>query len=162
MSEERRRQIIKSIAFIQVGFGTAGLIMATRMVYLFAKRGTPIGGTFALDMLVPFALSLAAGLLLRRGKALGEILSITNLGLQVPLVLTSAFSFYYTAGLSLEVWINSNRIGFDWYLGNRLHIAVDENLPVSWVGINVVALALVVLLVMALPGDQQSRESQSA
>jgi hypothetical protein len=162
MRDRHRRLIIKTIAIIQVGFGSAGLLLAARTVFLLARRGAPLGATFALDIVLPFALSIAAGLLLRRGGVLGEVLSITNLGLQVPIILTSAFTFYYTAGLSLEVWFGSQGMGFNGYLGNRVRVGVDQNLPLSWIGINVVALTLLVLLVIALPGDSKSVELHSA
>ena len=156
MRHERRQLVIKAVAFTQVGFGLAGLVFTARSVSILLDRGAVLSVPILLGAILPFGLAVAAGVQLRRGGMLGEVLTVANLVLQVPIIITTVFSFFYTTGVSLEIWAGDQGLGFNAFLGNRVHLGVSEDLPHSGIGINVVALGLLILFIRAMPDGERS------
>src|SRR5262245_54785823 len=154
MRQENRA--LKIIALIQIAGGVLGAIMAALVgPKLAAQAHVPLASILPC-LVPPFVLSLAAGVLLWRGATLGEVLSLINLALQVPVIGTSLISYFFNSGLAFRVWLSSEGPGWFLFLGSQFHINFAPRTSGVLIGVNVVALVLLALLIYAMPEDTSS------
>ncbi len=144
---------LKIIAGIQLAGGVLGAALVAVLIPKLAVQANVSALTLLPWLVPPFALSLIAGALLWRGGRVGEILSLINLGLQIPVLATSFLSYFFNSGVALRVWLSSDGPGWFLFLGSQFHINFRPTTPGVLVGVNVVALLLLVLLIRAMPED---------
>ena len=139
------------IALLQILGGVAGAVMTAMILPRIAAQSHLSAVQLLPWFAPPFVLSLAAGTLLWRGGDLGEILSLVNLALQIPVLGTPFLSYFFNAGLALRVWISSDGPGAFVFLGSQFHIDFAPQASGVLIGVNVVAVILLVLLIRAIP-----------
>lgn len=103
-----------------------------------------------------FVILLAAGLLLWLNRPAGFILSLIIQAAQLPHIVSAPFGFLFGAPISLTAGFaltGSPKFSAIWH--PSIGFALDSDPEISWVGINLVAIVLMVLLV-------QSRRQLSA
>jgi hypothetical protein len=144
---------LKTIAGIQLAGGVLGALLAAVILPKLAVQANVSLLTLLPWMVPPFALSLIAGVLLWRGGGVGEVLSLINLGLQIPVLDTSFLSYFFNSGVALRVWVSSNGPGWFLFLGSQFHINLRPTTTGILVGVNVVAVLLLALLIVAMPED---------
>ena len=156
MRADTSKRALKAIAAIQVFGGILGGVMVVIVAPKLAAQAN-ISVLRILPWLVPpFVLSLIAGTLLWRGGAAGEVLSIINLALQVPVLATPVVSYFFNAGMALRVWLSSGGPGGFVFFGSQFHINLRPTTPGYLIGVNLVAAALLVLLIRAMPEDSDT------
>jgi hypothetical protein len=153
MRRDTAARTLKVIAGIEGAGGVLGAVMVALVIPKIAAQAN-VSVLALLPWLVPpFVLSLLAGALLWRGGTAGEILSIVNLGLQVPVVGTPLLTYFFNSGVAVRVWLSSDGPGWFIFLGSQFHINFRPTMPGVLIGVNVVALALLVFLILAIPDD---------
>ena len=161
MRPEVADRIRKAIAAIQfVGGVLGGLIVIWAGPRI--AEGAHVSLVQVLPWLIPpFVLSIVAGALLWRGGSGGDLLSITNLTLQVPVMSTPTVGYFFNSGLALRIWLSPRGPGAYMFVGSQFHIGLRENAPDVTLGVNVVALALLILLVRVMPDDTPRAPSRA-
>ena len=160
MRQENRA--LKIIAIIQLAGGALGAVMAAFVGPRLASQAHVPLASILQWLVPPFALSLAAGALLWRGGTAGEVVSFVNLALQTPVIATSFISYFFNSGLALRVWLSSDGPGWFLFLGSQFHINFAPRTAGVLIGVNVVAVILLVLLIYAMPEDTASSETSHA
>ena len=142
---------LKIIAWIELLGGIAGAIMTALVLPKLAAQSHVSTLRLLPWLAPPFVLSLVAGVLLLRGGAVGEILSSINLALQVPVLATPFLSYFFNSGLALRMWIGPDGPGWFVFLGSQFHISFAPRVPGILIGVNAVAVTLLVWLIRAMP-----------
>ena len=153
MRRDTAARTLKTIAGIELAGGILGAVMVAVIIPKLASQANVSALTLLPWLVPPFVLSLVAGALLWRGGSAGEILSIINLALQIPVIGTSLLSYFFNSGVALRVWLSSDGPGWFLFLGSQFHINFRPTTPGVLLGVNVVALVLLVLLIRAMPED---------
>jgi hypothetical protein len=153
VSPARLRHII---AWIQI----AGAAWGAPATYAFLTHPTgPLGLVFAAFSLF-FTLIGLAGILLLRNHRWGVPLSLIVQGMQLPVLLSPGASYYANAGLGLRVFADTAwQFGFYAHLGTQFHYSWESDRTTTAVGINLVAAALLYLLVTRVEEPVASRET---
>ena len=160
MRQENRA--LKIIALIQLAGGVLGAIMVALLGPKLASQAHVPLASILPWLVPPFVLSLTAGALLWRGGTLGEVLSVINLALQVPVIGTSFISYFFNSGLAVRVWLSSEGPGGFVFFGSQFHINFAPRTTGVLIGVNLVALVLLALLIYAMPEDTASDEKSHA
>jgi len=102
---------------------------------------------FALAM---YLLSIIAALLLWQDKKAGYILSIIIQVIQIPHIETSTFFYNFVSGaqilISLGIRPDGGSFNFGGYIGSTLNISLYTPLNGVTIGLNILAIAVVILL----------------
>jgi hypothetical protein len=156
LSPSRLRHII---AWIQI----AGAAWGAPATYIFLTHPTgQVGGLFAAFSLF-FTLIGLAGILLLRNHPWGVPLSLIVQGMQLPVILSPGASYYANAGLGLRVTMDTAwNFGFYAHLGTQLHYSWESDRTTTALGINLVAAALLYLLVMRVEEPVASRDAEAS
>lgn len=142
----------------------ASVPIAVRICAVFLLAGPVVGlatlGAFAVQsglngpVVLTSVLGLLAGLpfllsgaWLWRGERRGRNLSIALFALQLPLLATKPVAYLLVSGLGLHFGLTADRsIFFEFELGARFNVLVGTG-PEQWlVGVNLVALACLIVL----------------
>jgi len=136
--------LLRLIAAIEIFGGTWGLvIMLYRMTQVLDNLQFII---FLLLYMIPFALSILAGILLLKNKETGLILSLVIQLLQIPYFALSGLYYSFISGLLLGVRISFQEgiknYNFNFTLGG--YCQIQTGLPVEFqaLGINLFAVSL--------------------
>ena len=102
----------------------------------------------AVGFILFFTLIGLAGILLVRNHPWGVPLSLIMQGMQVPVFLSPGPSYYANAGLGLRLSVDSQmNLGFYTFFGTQLHYSWQSDRTATTVGVNLVAVALIYLLI---------------
>ena len=146
-------RILKIIAGIELAGGGLGAAMVVVVAPKIAAQANVSVVTILPWLVPPFVLSLVAGSLLWRAGSAGEILSFINLALQIPVIGTPLLSYFFNSGVALRIWLGPDGPGWFMFLGSQFHINFAPTSSGVLIGVNVVALALLVLLIRAMSDD---------
>ncbi len=140
MSDYRWR---RAIAVFELFGGSFGLQVAWR---LFGQVGR-IGIWFPLLVLVIFAGTTYAGVLLWRDHPQAETVSAFAQMVQIPVFLSPSIGYFCIAGLGLQLkWDTAWNLAFYVHIGALFHLAWGGDAPVTTLGINVVPVAILIWL----------------
>jgi hypothetical protein len=133
------------VAALELAGGVWGLV---RVGALLRRNGFTVSSIVVAGVLgLVFVLFIAAGALLWRGGALGLWLSVAVQALQLPHIVTSPFGFLFGAPLSFAAGLNADAhlmTSALWHPG--MGFSIDSEVPVAWIGLNLIALAALLLL----------------
>jgi|SRR5882672_3681997 len=162
MRRDTATRALKIIAGIELAGGVLGAVMVAFVAPKIAAQAHVSVLTLLPWLVPPFALSLVAGGLLWRGGSAGEILSFINLALQIPVIATPLLSYFFNSGVALRVWLGPDGPGWFLFLGSQFHINFAPTSAGVLIGANVVALALLILLIRAMPDDETTTRTDPA
>ena len=140
--------LLKLIAAVEILGGVWGLIiMFYRMSHVLDNLKFVI---FLLFYLLPFALSVLAGILLLKNKVAGLNLSLVVQLLQIPYFTLSGLYYSFISGLLLGVRISflegMKNYNFNFLLGGYCQIQTGLPAEITAFGINVFALLVFIYL----------------
>jgi hypothetical protein len=144
------RTIRVTIATIEILGGAMGALLFLRYALRVSGAHPEVWAAAPLP-LAAFGFCVAAGVLLWLGKARSLVLALIALVLQVPVVRTPGFGYYFNCGIGLRILVGAHRVSWFPFWGSELHIMVPDAVARTTIGVNVVALALAVLLWLARP-----------
>jgi hypothetical protein len=153
--------LLRVLAVAEVAGGAVLVVRVARAVWQGA-----IGGPFlaAAGLIgVVGLLVIVAGIALWRGRTWGAVVSLAWQLLQVPHLATAPLTYYVAlpasvaAGLGLDGRPHGTVIPLP-----GLEITPDDFAPDPWVGLNVVALAAVVVLLLALRRGRRAPRDAAA
>jgi hypothetical protein len=151
LSPTRLRQVI---AWIQI----AGAAWGAPATYAFLTHPTGGLGVLFAAFTLFFTLIGLAGILLLRNHRWGIPLSLIAQGMQLPVLLSPGASYYANAGLGLRLTADTAwNLGFYIHLGTQLHYSWESDRTTTTIGINLVAAALLYLLVTRVEEPITSR-----
>ena len=102
----------------------------------------------ALAFVLFFTLLGVAGIFLVRNHRWGLPLSLLVQGMQIPVFLSPGPSYYSSAGFGIRLALDSQwNLGFYTFFGTQLHYSWQSDRSTTAIGINLVAAALLFLLV---------------
>jgi hypothetical protein len=153
MRRDTAARTLKIIAGIELAGGVLGAVMVLTVAPKIAAQANVSILTILPWLVPPFVLSLVAGAFLWRGGSVGEILSFINLGLQIPVLGTPLLSYFFNSGVAFRIWLGPDGLGSFVFLGSQFHINFAPTSPGVLIGVNLVALALLVLLIRAMSDD---------
>jgi hypothetical protein len=133
------------VASLELVGGVWGLI---RVGGLLSRNGFTASSIVVAGVLaLVFILFIAAGALLWRGGSLGVWLSVAVQSLQLPHIVTSPFGFLFGAPLSFAAGFDgSGRLMTSSLLHPGMAFSIDGEVPVGWIGVNLIALAALLLI----------------
>lgn len=140
------QSVQRLVAALELVGGVWGLVRAAGM--LIRTGYSNVGIVIAAIMAVIFGVFLVAGARLWLGRSGGVALSILVQALQLPHIVTSAFGYLFGAPVSFAVGLaGSGHPMFSglWHPGFGL--SINSEVEVAWLGVNLVALAALVLLI---------------
>ncbi len=140
--------LLRFIAVIEILGGVWGLlIMLYRMTHVLDNLKFVL---FLLFYLIPFALSILAGILLLKNKMAGLNLSLVVQLLQIPYFTLSGLYYSFMSGLLLGVRISflegMTNYNFNLLLGGYCQIQTGLPVEITLFGINIFALLVFVFL----------------
>lgn len=104
-----------------------------------------------------FALCVVAGVLLWQNTPRGHVLTVIALALQVPVIHSATFGYYFNVGIGLRILLAPHRLSWFAFWGSELHVMLRDGAPRTAVGVNLVALAFCVLVWMTRPFSRPLR-----
>ncbi len=158
MQRSLSNRVYKTVAAIEIIGGLLGVGIGVAIGPSLAHAAGASLWQVEVLLLPLFILSLAAGILLWRNRASGEILSMLVLALQLPVISSPVWGYYFNDGVALQVAFGSGVWSWYAFVGSRVHINWAEGASGVTVGLNVVALAMLVMLVVAIPPDNAADE----
>ncbi|RLB78140.1 MAG: hypothetical protein DRH06_02365 [Deltaproteobacteria bacterium] len=140
--------LLRFIAVIEILGGVWGLlIMLYRMTHVLDNLKFVL---FLLFYLIPFALSILAGILLLKNKMAGLNLSLVVQLLQIPYFTLSGLYYSFMSGLLLGIRISflegMTNYNFNLLLGGYCQIQTGLPVEITLFGINIFALLVFVFL----------------
>jgi hypothetical protein len=144
------RTIRPTIAVIEILGGAMGAVLFLRYALRVSGAHPEVWAAAPLPV-AAFGFCAVAGVLLWLGKAPSRVLTLVALMLQVPVVRTPGFGYYFNCGIGLRILVGAHRVSWFPFWGSELHIMVPDAVTRTTIGVNVVALALAVLLWLARP-----------
>ena len=133
------------LVLFQIGGGLLGIGIIGRV--LLAGNLTPIAVIINAAFVIVFAFGILAGVALIKKPRLGLVLSLIFQGMQIPILITPAVSYILSSGAFLNVYWHETGWGTDFaLLGSRFYFYLNSEEP-WYLGANIVALALFVLLI---------------
>ncbi len=136
------------LLLLQIGGGALGFVIIGRV--LLEGNQTPATVMFNAAFLVVFAFGILAGVALIMKPGLGLVLSLIFQGIQIPLFASPAVSYNMFSGGFFNVYWHQNGWGADFgFLTSLFHLYFDGVQP-SFLGVNILALVLFVLLIREL------------
>ena len=146
------RFVRKAIAAVEIIGGAMGALLFLRHA-LNVGRTNPSVWRAAPLPIAAFTLCVVAGALLWRQAAIGRVLTLIALSLQVPSVRTATLGYAFSVGIGFRVLAGSHGVSQFAFWGSELHLTLHEAAPHTTIGVNVVALAFgVIVWVMRLQG----------
>ena len=135
------------VGFLEIIAGVWGTVMGIT----FVSKVSGLLLLLPLTVILLFTFFGIAGLLLYRGHPLGRPLSIVSQVIQVPVFITSWGGYYCVGGAGLRLTIPLDSNGYlGWYvhLGSQLHLSWAAESDATTIGVNAVAVALLVALLL--------------
>jgi hypothetical protein len=132
------------IAFLEIIASVWGSVIGL----VFVAHVSGVAVLIGLVVLAVFSFFGVAGILLLRGHQLGYPLSVATQVLQIPVFLTPWGGYYCIGGAGLRISLDAEG-SFGWYvhLGSQLHFSWAAEPYVTTIGVNVIAIILLVLLI---------------
>ncbi len=142
--------LLKVIAAIEIFGGVWGfVIMLYRLTNILDSLKFII---FLLVYLIPFALSVLAGILLWKKKVAGLNLSLVVQLLQIPYFALSGLYYSFISGVLLGIRINLlegiKNYNFNFMLGGYCQIQTGLPLDIAAFGINIFAVVIFIFLLV--------------
>ena len=148
-----------AIGWFEVFGASLGALVAYQVILLVASSLPMLALAFTLF----FTLLGGACVLLVRNHRLGLPLSLIVQGMQIPIYLSPGPSYYSSAGLGIRLSLDSQwSFGFYTFFGTQLHYSWQSDRNTTTVGINLVAAALVYLLVTRVEEPQTAKATSVA
>jgi len=136
------------VGFLEIIAGVWGTVLGILIV----PKVSGLLFLVPLTIILLFTFFGIAGLLLYRGHRLGRPLSIVAQVIQVPVFFTSWGGYYCLGGAGLRLTIPLDSNGYlGWYvhLGSQLHVSWAAEPEATTIGINVVAVVLLIGLFLS-------------
>jgi hypothetical protein len=147
------------LLILTIGGGFVGLVLTTQF---FSQANKVIAYIMLLAFVALYGYGILVGLKLSEGPTPLRHLRAYFI-LQIPLISSPLVAYRFCSGLQATVAMIPPSVGFDFRFGSEWHFAISSSDP--WgVGVNLVALAIVVLLYsrLAVPAEEPlSRPNQS-
>jgi len=137
--------IRRGIALVEIAGGAWGLLRSTGRLWHQGMNMVTLSVVILLTIL--FLLLLIAGILLWMDRPGGRAMSFVVQAVQVPHIVTSPFGFLFGSPASLSAGIQMDgtpRISALWH--PSIAFALDSEVEFSWIGVNLIAILLLVLL----------------
>ncbi len=137
---------LKLVAATEVIGGGWGLVRLGQRFWHASLSNSAVLVIVILSIL--FVILLVAGLLLWLNRPAGSVLSLIIQAAQLPHVVSAPFGFLFGAPISLIAgfaFTGSPKLSAIWH--PSIAFALDSDPEVSWVGINLVAIVLILLVV---------------
>ena len=135
----------RGIALVEIAGGGWGLLRSTSRLW---HQGLSTASLVVVILLtILFLLLLIAGVLLWMDRPGGRPMSFVVQAVQVPHIVTSPFGFLFGSPVSLSAGIQMNgtpRLSALWH--PSIAFALDSDVEFSWIGVNLVAILLLILL----------------
>ena len=144
----RNKWLRAFLLLLQIGGSILGCVIIGRV--LLESDQTQVTVMYNAGFLVVFAFGILAGVALITKPGLGIVLSLIFQGIQIPLFASPVVSYNMFSGGFLNVYWHNNGWGTNFaFLASRFHFYLNSAEPL-FVGVNILALALFVLLIREL------------
>ena len=144
------RWVRRILGILTLGGGAAGFVS---VVVSFVSADSRLAQAICVVFALLYGTGVVCGMLLIEGSARVTRWCYTYWQLQMPVVVTGWYGYQFTSGLNLVLWVRpyEGNVGFTYFLGTPWFITIMRTIgPTSW-GINVFALAIVLVLRWFLP-----------
>lgn len=148
----------KVVAAVEIVGGAMGAVLFLRHAVRVMRVQPNIWLAVPLP-LAAFGFCVLAGTLLWLDRPRGRVLTLIALAPQVPSVWTATLGYTFNVGIGLRMLVASHRVSWFPFWGSELHVTVHEAAGKPTLGINLVALAFIVLVWKARPIARSIRDA---
>lgn len=137
------------VSFLMIAGAMLGILSSVFLAPRLAQEHRPYRVAVAVVSVAVFAWAAVKGIDLWRGKPGGYRWAKVLFALQIPAVSVARFSYEFSTGMSARVMFGHSNRRFGADIGSSLNLLISPE-PQGWMlGINIVAVIVVVYLFMA-------------
>jgi len=145
-----------AVVLMEIVGGLLGLVLIGRS--FLTEDPNQIAMIIHGGFILVFLYGIVAGAALIKKPGLGLWLSLIYQGIQIPIIMSSVFSFDLFSGASFNVFRHSTGFGFNFLFGSRYYFYLNSGEP--WLaGVNILALVLFFLLIREIRFESAIAES---